>query len=45
VEIVVFARQAGFAERRLHSLGDALDIPSLGVSLPLSETYRDTGLK
>ncbi len=45
VEIVVFARQAGFAERRLHSLGDALDIPSLGVSLPLSEIYRDTGLK
>ncbi len=45
MEIVVFARQAGFAERRLYSLGDALDIPSLGVSLPLSEIYRDTGLK
>ena len=41
VEVVIFAREAGFAERRLRSIGDALDFPALGVSLPLSEIYRD----
>ena len=45
VDVVVFARDAGFAERRLQSLGDTLELPSLGISLPLSEIYRDTGLK
>ncbi len=44
VDIVVFARAAGFAERRLRSLGDSLEIPALGISLPLAEIYRDTGL-
>jgi Uma2 family endonuclease len=41
VEVVVFAREAGFAERRLRSVGEALDLPALGISLPLSEIYRD----
>jgi Uma2 family endonuclease len=44
VEVVVFARDAGFAERRLRSLRDLVELPALGVSLPLSEIYRDTGL-
>ena len=44
VDVVVFARDIGFAERRLRSIGDSIDIPSLGISLPLSEIYRDTGL-
>jgi Uma2 family endonuclease len=45
VDIVVFAREAGFAERRLRSLADSLELPALGISLPLKEIYRDTGLR
>ncbi len=44
VDVVVFAREAGFAERRLQSLGDSLEFPALGIALPLAEIYRDTGL-
>jgi Uma2 family endonuclease len=44
VDVVVFARDGGFAERHLRSLGDSLKLVSLGLSLPLSEIYRDTGL-
>jgi Uma2 family endonuclease len=44
VDVVVFARDDGFAEQRYRSLDDALKLPSLGVWLPLSEIYRDTGL-
>jgi Uma2 family endonuclease len=45
VDVVVFARDSGFAERRYTSLGDSLELPALGISLPLSEIYRDTGLE
>jgi Uma2 family endonuclease len=45
VEVVVFARDANFAERRIRSLDEAVELPSLGVSLPLAEIYRDTGLE
>lgn len=45
VDVVVFARETGFAERRYRSLADTLELPALGISLPLSEIYRDTGLK
>jgi Uma2 family endonuclease len=45
VDVVVFARDANFAERRIRSLADALELPTLGISLLLSEIYRDTGLK
>jgi Uma2 family endonuclease len=41
VEVVVFAREAGFSERRLRSGGELLDLPALGILLPLSEIYRD----
>ena len=44
-DIVVFARDAGFAERRLRSLADTLELPALGISLPLAEIYRDTDLR
>jgi Uma2 family endonuclease len=40
-EIVVFSRDAGFAERRIRSLADSLELPSLGISVPLAEIYRD----
>lgn len=45
VDIVVFAREAGFAERRLRSLAESLDLPTLGISLPLAEIYRNTDLR
>jgi Uma2 family endonuclease len=44
VEVVVFARAAGFAEQRLSAIGDLVELPALRVSLPLAEIYRDTGL-
>ncbi len=45
VDVVVFAREAGFAERRYRSAEDTIELRSLGVSLPLSEIYRGTGLE
>jgi Uma2 family endonuclease len=45
VDVVVFARDAGFAERHFRSLSDSLELPALGISLPLSEIYRDIGLE
>lgn len=44
VDVVVFARDAGFAEQRLRSLAEAVAFPALGVTLPLAEIYRDIGL-
>jgi Uma2 family endonuclease len=40
----VFARDNGFEERRIRSLDEAIDLRSLGISLPVGEIYRDTGL-
>jgi Uma2 family endonuclease len=39
------ARHDGFAERRYRERSDTIELPALGISLPLSETYRDTGLE
>ncbi len=44
VDVVVFARDARFAERRLKSLADSVELPALGISLPPSEIYHNTGL-
>jgi Uma2 family endonuclease len=44
VEVLVFARDADFAEKRIRSIDKAIDLRSLGISLPVSEIYRDTGL-
>jgi Uma2 family endonuclease len=44
VEVVVFARANGFAEKRLRSLNDSIEVPALGISLPLAEIYRGTSL-
>jgi len=44
VEVVVFARDNGFAEKRLRSLNDSVEVPALGISLPLAEIYRGTSL-
>ena len=44
VDVVVFSRVAGFVEQRLQSLDDSIELTSLGISLPVEEIYRDTGL-
>jgi len=44
VEVVVFARDDDFAERRIRSIDKVIELRSLGISLPVSEIYRDTGL-
>lgn len=45
VDVVVFAREQGFRERRIRSIGQSIDLPSLGIVLPLAEVYRNTGLE
>ena len=45
VDVVVFAREAAFAEQRYRALSDTIKLPALGIALPLSEIYRDTGLE
>jgi len=44
VEVAVFARSARFKEITLRSRDDTVDLGPLGVSLPVAEIYRDTGL-
>jgi len=44
VEVVVFARDDDFAERRIRSIDQTIELRSLGMSLPVAEIYRDTGL-
>jgi Uma2 family endonuclease len=43
-EVVVFARDNGFAEKRLRSLNDSVEVPALGILLPLAEIHRGIGL-
>jgi Uma2 family endonuclease len=45
VDVVVFARDTGFAERRYRSLAETIELSALGIALPLSEIYHDTGLE
>jgi Uma2 family endonuclease len=40
-EVVVFSRDAGFAEQRLRGLSEAVPLTAIGVTLPLSEIYED----
>jgi Uma2 family endonuclease len=44
VEVVVFARDSDFADQRFRSLKEAVELRSLGISLPAAEIYRDTYL-
>jgi Uma2 family endonuclease len=44
VDVRVFARDNNFEQRRLRSLDKEIDLLSLGISLPVAEIYRDTGL-
>jgi Uma2 family endonuclease len=45
VEVVIFARDTGFKEQRIRSLSESLEVPKLGILLPVGEIYRDTGLQ
>jgi Uma2 family endonuclease len=45
VDVMVFARDDAFEGRPFRSLDEAIDLPSLGISSPVAEIYRDTGLK
>jgi Uma2 family endonuclease len=44
MDVVVFARDDGFTERRYRSAADAIVFPVLDITLPLPEIYRGTGL-
>jgi Uma2 family endonuclease len=44
VEVVVYARASNFAEQRLESLAAMLELPPLGISLPLADIYQGTRL-
>jgi Uma2 family endonuclease len=44
VEVVVFARDSDFADQRFRSLKEAVELRSLGISLPAADIYRDTYL-
>ncbi len=44
VEVVVYDRAADWAEHRLEDTGAALDLPALGIRLPLTQIYWQTGL-
>ncbi len=45
VDVVVFARDENFVEQRMRSLKEEIELRSLGISLPVAEIYRDTGLR
>jgi Uma2 family endonuclease len=44
VDVTVFARDNDFAKQRIRSLGKEIELCSPGISLPVAEIYRDTGL-
>jgi Uma2 family endonuclease len=44
IEVTVFARDDDFAERRIRSIDKTIELRSPGISLPVAEIYRDTGL-
>jgi Uma2 family endonuclease len=44
VDIVVFAWDSGFAEKRYRSMDDTIAFPTLGIGLAVSEIYWDVGL-
>ncbi len=39
VEVVAYDRASAWQKRRLASLGDAIDLPALGLSIPLADIY------
>ena len=44
VEVVIYSRAANWAESRLESADASLDLPAVGLRLPLAQIYWQTGL-
>ena len=44
IEVVIFASDEHFEERKIQSLDKKIESHTLGISLPAAEIYRDTGL-
>ena len=44
VEVVAYERDTSWEKRSVSSLGDGLDLPALGLSIPLATIYRWTPL-
>jgi hypothetical protein len=44
VEVDAYDRESGWRKRTVSDLGDALDLPALGLSIPQREIYRDAPL-
>jgi Uma2 family endonuclease len=44
VEVDAYDRDTAWMRRRITSLADALDLPAIGVSMPLADIYRLTPL-
>jgi len=40
VDVVVFAREAGFVEKRYRSLDETIAFPASGIAVPVGEIYR-----
>jgi hypothetical protein len=43
VEAVVFAREAGFSDRRFNRLTGSLEFPDVGITLSIQDIDRGTG--
>ena len=41
VDVLVFARDAGFGDQRFRARNDAIVIPTLDIALPLSDIYHE----
>jgi hypothetical protein len=44
VEVSAYDRESNWRERSVTSLDHALDLPALGVAIPLADIYRWTPL-
>jgi Uma2 family endonuclease len=44
VEVLIYDRSGGFAERQLADMGDKVKLAALGIALPLADIYGDTGI-
>ena len=44
VEVLVFDRATEFAERRIATIGASLDLPAIGLSLPLQDIYANAAV-
>ncbi len=43
-EVLTYDRANGFSERLLGNSGASVELLAIGISLPLADIYRDTGI-